>query len=136
MGITRNGPVLNMDNNEPLRLLGPTQRFTRAQAHRLLKMNNIKHDQSAPMDHLLYLIQMNNLPIMIPPAGRIFKEEPPREYKVETKLTLVSNNGLPNNVPKLRALCKEKGIKFKLTDNKETLYQRINEHLKNVKDIA
>ena len=56
MGITRNSPVHNMDTNQPLAMFLPSKRFTRAQAHRLLKTNNVPHDPSAPMQHLLYLL--------------------------------------------------------------------------------
>lgn len=124
MGITRNGPVHNMDTNQPLVMMLPSKRFTRAQAHRLLKTNNVPHDPSAPMQHLLYLMGMNNInPSMIPP-GRLPEDNTEKESK-KPVLTLVSS--LPNNVPKLRAICKEKKVMFKLTDKKSELLERLRQ---------
>lgn len=133
MGITRNGPVHNMDSNQPLYMLPSDKRFTRAQAHRLLKANNIQHDPAAPMKQLEYLMDMNNIrPALIPP-GKLPGEEKHEPKTVETTetnrkpvLALVKTD-LPNNVPKLRAICKERKIPFKRTDKKEELMSRIRD---------
>jgi len=147
MPITRNGPVMNMDSNQPLRMLSSNQRFTRAQAHRLLKMNNIKHDHSASMEHLLYLIQMHNItPVFIEPGKLGGKDEQipevekaPKPVKEVPKLALVegskaSEEALPNNVPKLRRMCKDRKIMFKLTDKKIELMNKLRGH--NVQNFA
>ena len=125
MGITRNGPVHNMDTNQPLVMMLPNKRFTRAQAHRLLKTNNVPHDPSAPMQHLLYLMGMNSInPSMIPP-GKLPEDNAEKESSKKPILTLVSS--LPNNVPKLRAICKDKKVMFKLTDKKSELLERLRQ---------
>ena len=119
MPITRTGPVHNMDTEEPLQMRAPTQRFTRSQAHRILKQNKIAHDHGAPMEQLLYLMGMHNITPVILPPGHI-GERP--------KLTVVKTDW-PNNVPKLRALCKEKKIMFKLTDKKVDLIKKLNDYM-------
>ena len=131
MGITRNGPVLNMDTELPLRLLQPDKRFTRAQAHRLLKHNNVIHDPGAPLEQLFYLIGLNNInPVFVPPGSMNKPENKEPEKQPENKpvLTIVKSDDLPNNVPKLRALCKSKKIMFKLNDKKDELLQKLREH--------
>jgi hypothetical protein len=111
MGIIRNDPVMNMDTNEPLRFIPPDKRFTRAQAHRLLKANDVPHNVSAPLEELLYLIEIKQIhPQLVPPG------------KMESEIV-----EYPNNVPKLRALCKAQGIKFKNTDKMEDLKKRLRE---------
>lgn len=124
MPITRHGPVINFDTEKPLIMRAPNQRFTRSQARRLLKSHGIKSDPNSSMDHLYYLMSMHNIqPQMVPP-GKMGKDE-------IKKPKLVVNNEFPNNVPKLRKMCKEKGVKFKREDKKETLIQRLREHGKN-----
>ena len=138
MAITRSGPVHNMDTNQPLVMLPPNKRFTRCQAHRLLKTSKILHDQGAPMSHLLYLIEVNNIrPVFLPP-GKIEDPVVLQKIEIKTKVIEVKNekkivgiSGLPNNVPKLRVICKEKKIPFKRDDNKETLIRRITENVEN-----
>ena len=138
MAITRSGPVHNMDTDQPLVMFPPDKRFTRAQAHRLLKTSKILHDPGAPMSHLLYLIEVNNIrPAFLPP-GKIEDEDqkpvvlPKAEQKpAKSVVKNIGINGLPNNVPKLRVICKEKKIPFKRDDNKETLIRRITENVEN-----
>lgn len=102
MPITRQGPVMNMDTEQELVFVAPNQRFTRAQAHRLLKHHGIDHNPGWGMKELMYALEVNDIqPAFIPPGSMIKPEK-------------VIN--LPNNVPKLRALCKQAGIQFKNTD--------------------
>ena len=136
MAITRSGPVHNMDTDQPLVMFPPDKRFTRAQAHRLLKTSKILHDPGAPMSHLLYLIEVNNIrPAFLPP-GKIEDDDQkpvvlPKDVTPKTVNKPIGLNGLPNNVPKLRVICKEKKIPFKRDDNKETLIRRITENVEN-----
>lgn len=136
MAITRSGPVHNMDTDQPLVMFPPDKRFTRAQAHRLLKTSKILHDPGAPMSHLLYLIEVNNIrPTFLPPGKIEDEDQKPvvlqKDVTPKTVNKPIGLNGLPNNVPKLRVICKEKKIPFKRDDNKETLIRRITENVEN-----
>ena len=136
MAITRSGPVHNMDTDQPLVMFPPDKRFTRAQAHRLLKTSKILHDPGAPMSHLLYLIEVNNIrPTFLPPGKIEDEDQKPvvlqKDVTPKTVNKPIGLNGLPNNVPKLRVICKEKKIPFKRDDNKETLIRRIAENVEN-----
>ncbi len=129
MPITRQGHIKNMDTDEPLVLRGPTERFTRGQAHRLLKMNDIPHEAGAPLKHLIELINIHNITPVFPPPGVLgevqkvdFKEKPPEKFEYDW----------PNNVPKLRTLCKSRGIKFKMTDKKVDLIKKLNDYMESL----
>ena len=132
MAITRSGSVHNMDSQEPLVMLPPNKRFTRGQAHRLLKINNIPHNHSAPLVELLYLINYHNLSVSITIPGSLEpeKKEPEHVKAKKPKLTVIKSSfgDLPNNVPKLRRICKDRKIPFKREDSKMTLINRIMEH--------
>lgn len=115
MPITRNGPVLNMDTEQPLVFSDPKKRFTRCQASRLLKYHEIKHDPSLPLNELMMIISMNNITPAFVPPGKMKTDEP----------KIIE---FPNNVPKLRKMCKNLGIQYKMTDKKVDLIRKLQEH--------
>ena len=137
MPIVRQDPVKNMDTDSPLIMRMPNQRFTRSSAHRILKAEGVKHDPSAPMETLIYLIQANNLQFVPPPPGPIrkpvklatdeFKEELKQAEKIE-KLVKFASDGWPLLVPILRRMCKDKKIRWSMNDKRPALVMKLENH--------
>lgn len=128
MPITKQDPIKNMDTGEELKLIPATKRYTRAQAHRFLKSRDISHNPAATMEDMLTVMRMNEVaPQFISPGKMDGVPESTRELSnndEKVKLSLTEDQ-LPNNVPKLRKMCKERGILFTSTDKMPVLKGRL-----------
>jgi hypothetical protein len=123
MPITRQGPVHNMDTQEKLAMLPANKRFTRAIAHRLLRLRNIEHRADATLDELLVIMQIHNVSVEMPAPGCIEPDVPadPKDWTESP-----ADDGYPKHIGKLKALCKRRGLSFHPKAKRADLVRLLN----------
>lgn len=117
MAITRHGPVINMDTDQPL---NTGQKATRILLHRMLRAHGISHDASGPRQELLDICRRNN----VQGFPDVPREAPPARKPAEP-VAIPDESRFPRNVIQLRKLCKERGLKWARTDKREDLIAKI-----------
>lgn len=112
MGITRSGPVMNFDTQQPVYMPPSSQRLTRSKLHRLLTINNVKHNPGGTLEELYNVMVLNNVQLQIVPPGIIGKPQTSGLQKrpEPTDPRIMADDGWPRSVFTLRKICKERGI--------------------------
>ena len=123
MGITRNGPVMNMDTQQPILMPHPSQRLTRSKLHRLLTVHKIRHNPGGTLDELYNVMLMNNIQLEIVPPGVLSKPPIPVLIKrpEPSDPRIMANDGWPRSVFTLRKICKERNIPVTKKHTRESL---------------
>lgn len=132
MPVTRHGPVHNMDTNEVLKLRQPHERFTRAQAHRLLRLKEIPHDPGATMEQMLYHMRMHNIEPQLTAPGIIEDKQQPQEEAPQIGVKRdwrhqIAEDGYPRGNVVLRGMCKDRGIKTTQTMKRAELVRLLQD---------
>lgn len=140
MGITRQGPVKNMDTDQELVMLPPNQRMTRSSLHRLLLINDIEHDASGPFNDLYNTVMRHGIDPIPPKPGPLTSTK--GEAIGRTGGDVIDNvtyipkpdpklheDGFPRSVFSLRKMCRDRKIPCTQKDTRIMLVDKLIRYL-------